>query len=177
MTPSVPSVSTQAAQQAHCGSRVARVQAYRQSSFWPVTSAATKWLAVSALAVGSLLATAIIRPAQASNLVWSVGVQAPGAVVHVGNGPAPRVVYQYPVPVATYPHVGYPVVVMPQPWIAPAPRPNPGWYGSHGRHHRDHHSDYYSHGYRDGQRDRFQGGGSHHRYGDDRGGWQGYGHR
>lgn len=162
MTPTFHTVSTHATHQIHNGSRLARVQALRASSPWQSSSVATKWLAVAALAVGSLLASAVIQPAHANNLVWSVGVQAPGAVVHVGNSPYPRVVHQYPYPahvpsypvasypVTPYPVTSYPVVVAPQPWYAPPPpRPVQGWYGSHGYGPRDGYgNDRHRHGHR-----------------------------
>lgn len=78
--------------------------------------ATARWLAVVGLATLGWLASAALHQAHAQPLVWSVGVQAPGAVVHVSNLPPPRVVVLPPVhtrppPVVVY---AYPPVIHPR---------------------------------------------------------------
>ena len=123
-------------------------------------------------ALGGLLGMATLgavlwqTPAQAGNVSWSVGVQAPGVVVHAQT-PVPVVVAPHPAhPVySTYPshpaYTAYPaypvvygahpvpgygghplaghrpaVVVVTDPWARP--HRHGRWHG-HRHHHRDHH--------------------------------------
>lgn len=97
-----------------------------------VRATARRWLATLSLGLLGAAASAGWQQAQATQVVWSVGFGTPGAVVHVANHPAPRVVYP-----PVYQTVPVQVVV------APPPR----WYGphtgaGHGHHHRDYFDDH-----------------------------------
>ena len=110
------------------------------------------WLASAGVAVAALGAAG---SAQARDVVWSVGIGAPGAQVIVGNAPvymAPPVVvhapryYRSPAPVyhSSPVYVGPPVVYAPRPiYYEPAPhfrghRHGRGHGRGHDRHHRGH---------------------------------------
>jgi hypothetical protein len=110
-------------------------------------SAWLRWLVVVALAVAAWAGTAALRPAHAGEWGWSVGVQAPGAVVQVANMPPPVVVLRPPV-YAAAPQVvwvdqwGNPIR---QAYPQPQPQPNRYWGEERSRHHRHHHDR--GHGY------------------------------
>jgi hypothetical protein len=102
-----------------------------------------RWVAVTALALAGWVASASLELAHANGVSWSVGVQAPGAIIQAGSG-APMVVYPPVVyPAVTYsPQVAYaqpPVVVYTDAWGRPLPAhhhhhhpaPLPPWYGAH----------------------------------------------
>ena len=112
------------------------------------------WLASASVAVAGLGAAGT---AQARDVVWSVGIGAPGAQVIVGNAPvyvappmvvhAPRY-YRAPAPVyhSAPVYVGPPVVYAPRPiYYEPAPHFRGHRHGrghghgrGHDRHHRGH---------------------------------------
>lgn len=109
-------------------------------------------LASGAMAIAALGAAG---SAQARDVVWSVGVGAPGAQVIVGNAPvymAPPIMVQAPTYYAPPPPVYYqprPIYYQPQP-IYYQPQPvyrvqGPRWVERGPRHH---------HGHRHGGRDR-----------------------
>jgi hypothetical protein len=100
---------------------------------------AGRWIAAAAIGIASLgLATG----AQARDVVWSVGVGAPGAQVIVGNAPvyvAPPVIVQAPPRYYRPPPAVYhapPVYYMPPPRVYYQPQPI--YYGppAHFRGHR-----------------------------------------
>lgn len=79
------------------------------------------WAGAGLLAGAAMWGTA----AQAANVYWNIGVQAPGALIEVAN--APRVVYG-----------PAPVVVVPTPVYGAAwgpAYPKRHWHGHHRRHH------------------------------------------
>jgi hypothetical protein len=130
---------------AHSPVGASNVQQLFLSGVW--RPAAVRGVVLAAAVVGLLAGG---QAAQASSLVWSVGVNTPGAVVQVGSHPPPRVVYQ-PAPVQ--------VVVNPG-WIEPVYRsvpterwyaPHPGASLGHHRHWEDRHRGRHPHhhGWRD----------------------------
>jgi hypothetical protein len=102
-----------------------------------VRAAARRWLVTLSMGFLGLAASVGWQQAQASQVVWSVGVGTPGAVVHVGSHPVPQVIYQ---PVYQPVHRPVPVQVL----VAPPPL----WYGPHvdsGRGHHHHHHHHHGH--------------------------------
>ena len=118
-----------------------------RSAAEPLTgrSALVRWLVVVALALAAWAGSAAWHPAHASQWGWSVGVQAPGAVVHVANMPQPVVVVRPPV------YASAPQVVWVDQWgnpirqAYPQPQPNRYWGKERSRHHHSHRG----HGYRE----------------------------
>ena len=108
--------------------------------------AGRRWLFSLSLGLLGLAASIGWQQAQASQVVWSVGVGTPGAVVHIGSHPVPQVIYQpvyHPVPQVIYRPVYQPVPVQ---VVAVPPR----WYGpvaggGHGHHHHHHHRHHHHH--------------------------------
>jgi hypothetical protein len=111
---------------------------------------AGRWAAAAAIAVAGLALTA---GAQARDVVWSVGVGAPGAQVIVGNAPvyvARPVIVQAP---PRYYRAPAPVYHAPPVYYVPPPRvyyqPQPIYYGPPPQHFHGH-----RHGHHHGHRDR-----------------------
>lgn len=92
------------------------------------------WLAAPALAMGLALAAA---SAQAGDVYWSLGMQAPGMVLGASNAApvyvAPSPVVVYPAPRVVYPA---PQVVVPPPVYGLGWMP-PGQYKHRWKHHGD----------------------------------------
>ena len=106
-----------------------------------------KWAAAVAIALG---AVGFASTAQArGDVVWSVGIGAPGAQVIVGNAP----VYVAPPVVVHRPRVYYapPPVYYGPPPVVHVPRPvyygSPRWAGPPQHHYRHHHR-HHGHGHR-----------------------------
>lgn len=95
------------------------------------------WWVAAALAVGAWAGTAALQPAHAGNVAWSIGLQTPGAVVHLANAPQPYVVVRPPVyavapPVVVYDPWARPAPVY-QPYYAPPAPRHSGWSGHRGQ--------------------------------------------
>lgn len=117
------------------------------------------WLAGAGIAIAGLGAAG---SAQARDVVWSVGIGAPGAQVIVGNAPvyvsppvvvhAPPRYYRAPQPV----YYGAPVVVAPRGYYQPRPiyyAPPHHFHGHrHGRGYDRHDRRHRGHGHHDGRR-------------------------
>jgi hypothetical protein len=105
------------------------------------------------LALLAWAASAALHAAHAGELVWSVGVQAPGAVFQVANAPPPMVVVRPPMYATSSTYVMAPPVVMVDQWGNPVrqgyiaqPAPSRPWEGGweggregERRHHHHHH--------------------------------------
>lgn len=123
-----------------------RVPTAHHSVPQPPASRPARWWAVAALAVLAWAGTAAWQVARAGELVWSIGVQAPGAAVHVANAPPPMVVVRPPVYAVAPPVVVYDGWGRPAPYSYYAPPPPPPRHGWHGRghgHHRHHWQEYH----------------------------------
>ncbi len=115
---------------------------------------AGRWTAAAAIGIASLM---LAGGAQARDVVWSVGVGAPGAQVIVGNAPvymASPVIVQAPPRYYRPPQVVYHA---PPVYYAPPPavyyRPQPVYYGPpahfHGHRHGHRHGNKHGHRHRD----------------------------
>jgi hypothetical protein len=103
-----------------------------------------RWLVLAVLALGAWALSAGLRQASASQVVWSVGVQSPGAAVQIGT--APVVVVPAPVYHPSVRVMAPPVVV--RHWDEdPYPYRHPRFH-RHPRHHGHpgHHGGYGGHG-------------------------------
>ena len=120
------------------------------------------WAAAVALAVTAWAGTAAMQPAHAGGLVWSIGVQTPGAVVHVANAPQPMVMVQQPVYASAPPVVVY----------APAPVYQPNYQPYYQPQYQQHPSSYQPY-YKHAPTAQHGRHGHHNQWREGSGGWRG----
>jgi hypothetical protein len=85
------------------------------------TTRSTHWLAACAFVAAGM---ALVHPAHAADVFWTVGIQQPGVNVTVGNAPPAPVIVSQPPVVAQVPVIMQPapVVVRPTPVVVAQPQ-------------------------------------------------------
>lgn len=108
---------------------------------------AGRWIAAAAIGMAGL---ALATGAQARDVVWSVGVGAPGAQVIVGNAPVYVAPPVYAAPAPRYYYQPPPVYYVPPPRVYYQPQPI--YYGPPPHFHGHRHGHKHGHRHHDGWR-------------------------